>query len=565
MMTHNWYPAVLVPFALLLQPQQVHAADSQPKSPAPYAAATANPLATAAAMQVLADGGGVIDAAVAAQMVLGVVEPQSSGLGGGAVVLYGDAKERRVRAFDGLAKSPAAYEPTVRSATGFAHGGAAVGAPGVLRMLELLHRRYGRLPWRALFSRAIDVADNGFSVSPYLARSLAAATRSGMPLPNWLADAAGKPVTQGAIIRNTELAKTLRRIAERGADALYVDSAKAIADAVQHAPLPGRLSADDLRIYQPLEREAICMTTHQQKLCSFPPPSFGGVAVLEILGILEHRGSSPPSFLDLTFVHQFVEAGRLAEADRLSLVGDPDSGAPAAGQLIDPGFVGTRASLIRDDAALADPVPGATPPGISQPVCVQAQHAPAPSTSQVSIVDAAGNALAMTTTINVNFGSWLTVDGFFLNNAMMNFALPADGGCPANAPAGAKRPETAMAPIIGTDANRHAVLIGGSAGAGEIVDYVAQAVMQLLAGRAPAEALDEGHVSTANAPYPDSAGVVELEQGRAVAQLAEPLRALGHKVQIGPLPSGLAFLAKRGSRWQGAADPRRDGTFASQH
>jgi gamma-glutamyltranspeptidase/glutathione hydrolase len=171
----------------------------------------------------------------------------------------------------------------------------------------------------------------------------------------------------------------------------------------------------------------------------------------------------------------------------------------------------------------------------------------------------------MTTTINVNFGSWLMVDGFFLNNAMTNFALPADGGCVVNAPAGARRPVTAMAPIIGTDANARVVLIGGSAGAGEIVDYVAQVVPRLLAGRTPAEVMDEGHVSTAKSPYPDTAGLVELEQGRAVAQLADRLRALGHKVKIGPLSSGLAFLARKGARWDGAADPRRDGTFAAMH
>jgi gamma-glutamyltranspeptidase/glutathione hydrolase len=216
-----------------------------------------------------------------------------------------------------------------------------------------------------------------------------------------------------------------------------------------------------------VERDAVCVAFHRQKLCSFPPPSYGGVAVLEILAILKGHGSPSRSFLDVTFVHQFVEAGRLAEADRLAFVGDPDTGTLAARRLLDPGFVRTRASRIRDDAALADPVQSGAPLGFSQPECTQTQQVPAPSTSQVSIADAFGNALAMTTTINVNFGSWLTVDGFFLNNAMTNFALPADGHCPTNAPAGARRPVTAMTPIIGTDANDRVVLIGGSAGAGK--------------------------------------------------------------------------------------------------
>jgi gamma-glutamyltranspeptidase/glutathione hydrolase len=169
----------------------------------------------------------------------------------------------------------------------------------------------------------------------------------------------------------------------------------------------------------------------------------------------------------------------------------------------------------------------------------------------------------MTTTINVNFGAWITTAGFILNDALTNFSRPTDGGCPANAPAGSKRAQTAMAPVIATDASGAVVLVGGSAGAGEIVDYVAQAVPELLSGRAPAEALDDGHISTARAPYPDSSGVVELEQGRSVAQFARPLQALGHKVRIAPLQSGTAFLVRRQGRWEGAADPRRDGVFAS--
>ena len=169
----------------------------------------------------------------------------------------------------------------------------------------------------------------------------------------------------------------------------------------------------------------------------------------------------------------------------------------------------------------------------------------------------------MTTTINVNFGAWLTVGGFFLNDAMTNFAMPSAGGCAANAPAGSKRPETSMAPVIATGANGSAVLIGGSAGAGEIVDYVAQAVIELSAGKDPVEALDEGHVSTARAPYAGTADVVELEYGRAVSQLARPLIALGHKVRITPMQSGTAFIVRRQGRWEGATDPRRDGMFAS--
>jgi gamma-glutamyltranspeptidase/glutathione hydrolase len=247
----------------------------------------------------------------------------------------------------------------------------------------------------------------------------------------------------------------------------------------------------------------------------------------------------------------------------VAIVGDPEFGEVDVATLLEPGFLKTRAARINPDRSLEDPLPDDLPPGVSRPSCEKTQRPPKPSTSEISIVDNAGNALAMTTTINVNFGSWIAVGGFFLNDAMTNFAFPTDRGCPANAPAGGKRAETAMAPIMAMDENDEVFVVGGSAGAVEIVDYVGQAVLELLAGRSPTQALDEGHISTAFAPYSESPGLVELEQGRAIAQFAEPLRALGHKVKIAPLPSGTAFLVRRSGRWEGAADPRRDGSFAA--
>ena len=203
----------------------------------------------------------------------------------------------------------------------------------------------------------------------------------------------------------------------------------------------------------------------------------------------------------------------------MTLAGDPDVGPVSVSSLLESSYLTARAALLQDGVALTDPIPKAFRPGFSRPDCRQVEHAPTPSTSQISIVDGSGNALAMTTTLNVNFGSWITLGGFFLNDAMTNFAIPADGGCPANFPSGDKRPETSMAPVIGMDTNGNLTLVCGSAGAGEIVDYVAQAVVEILAGRPPAAALDDGHVSTAKASYPESVGIVELEQGRAIAQL----------------------------------------------
>jgi len=520
---------------------------------AEYAVATANPEATEAGMSVLAMGGSAADAVVAIQAVLGVVEPQSSGIGGGSIALYRAERTHRMTAYDGLARSPASYDAGASAVAGFAHSGAAVGVPGALRMLEAMHRQHGRLPWNTLFQRATDLADAGFSVSPYLARSLAAAVHAGMPVPDWLADASGKSVAQGTMVRNLALAETLRAVARDGADALNVRLAGQIAQATRHVPPIGRISADDIANYKPAEREPICMPYRQHMVCAFPPPSYGGVAVLEILGILAGHEQPPHAFLDLGFVHWFIEAGRLAEADRMAVVGDPDAG-PVRGQtLLSPGHLQARAALIKDRSTINDPAPA----------CGRLEHAPEPSTSQIAIVDAEGDALAMTTTINVNFGAWLTVGGFFLNDAMTNFSAASSGDCAANAPAGGKRPVTAMAPVIATDSHGSVILAGGSAGAGEIVDYVAQALLELLDGAMPAEVLDQAHVSTARAPYASTAGMVELEQGRAVAQLAQPLAALGHRVRIVPLQSGTAFIVRRDGHWRGAADPRRDGTYAS--
>lgn len=535
-------------------------------SGAQYAVATANPEATEAGMRILQMGGSAVDAAVAIQMVLGVVEPQSSGLGGGAVTLYRAAHERRMTAFDGLSKSPSAYDPASSAANGFSHSGAAVGVPGSLRMLELMHRRYGRLPWHTLFQRSIELAEGGISVSPYLARSLAAASRAGMEVPIWLTNGAGKAATEGATVRNTELAATLRTVATDGAGALYVKLADRIVAATQHAAPAGHMTVDDIAGYQAVEREPLCMPFRQHVVCSFPPPSYGGVVVLEILGILEQRRQPLVSFLDSRFAHQFVEAGRLAEADRMQVVGDPEAGPVSVQELLNRTHLRARAALITNKSALGDDqIAGAVAAQGLRPSCAQVEHPPEPSTSQVAIVDAWGNALAMTTTINVNFGAWLTVGGFFLNDAMTNFSVSSDvGGCAANAPAGGKRAETAMAPVIAIGADGFVDLIGGSAGAGEIVDYVAQAVMELLAGNIPAEALDDGHISTARSPYRETAGVVELERGRAVAQLAGSLGGLGHKIWIVPMQSGTAFMVRRQGHWEGAADPRRDGTYASR-
>jgi gamma-glutamyltranspeptidase/glutathione hydrolase len=518
---------------------------------------TANPLATSAAEQMLKNGGSAVDAAVAAQLVLGVVEPQSSGIGGGAVLLYRESARGPVRAFDGLARSPTAYNAQSSFTKGFAHSGAAVGVPGAVRLMALMHAGYGKLPWKALFEPAIQIAGAGFKIPPYLGQSLAAATKAGFTPPLWLRDNSGAPLGVGASVQNEELAATLREIAQNGPDAFYVHLAPEIVSAVRSSAIPGGITEADVANYTAVERDPLCARFNQMRVCAFPPPSYGGVALLETLELLDQIRAGPPNFLSVRFVHAFVEAGRIAQADRLNSIGDPDLGRVSPDQLLSHSHIEQRARLIDPQHSLENPVPGIGD-GRS---CANTARPPPPSTTQIAIVDKWGAALSMTTTINVNFGAWLPVRGFFLNNAMTNFTLPSDSQCTANGPAGNKRPETSMVPVIAIDGSGRTALLGGSAGGGEIVDFVAQVLLALTYGKQPLEALDAGHISTARSPYSDTLGLVELEQGRSVASLATQLETLGHTVKIVPLQSGLGFLRWQEGAWTGAADPRRDGNW----
>jgi gamma-glutamyltranspeptidase/glutathione hydrolase len=544
--------AVAIPFG----PALAEAASG----PAGHAVATANPHATGAAAAMLNDGGSAADAAIAAQMVLGVVEPQSSGLGGGSVILYRPPDGRSIVAIDGLSRSPATLAPPAAPPRTSTHGGASVAVPGTLAALALLHARYGKLAWSKLFEPAIALAEGGFRVPHYLAQTLASSAKAGFRPPQWLRDRDGQPVAERDEVRNQALATTLRAVAAKGPDALYGDLADAIVAAA--GGVPGAIAVADLKSYQASERTALCGRFHDLKACTFPPPSFGGVAVLEILGLIERVSIKPADFLDLDFVHVFADAGRIAQADRMDVVGDPDAGAPSVVPLLDETYLSQQAAKI-GPVALADPVTPGAPAGLPRPVCQSIGGRPTPpSTSQLAIVDRDGAALSMTTTINLNFGAWVEAGGFFLNDALSNFSLASDSPCSWNAPGPGKRPETAMAPFIVTDADNQLVIVGGSAGGGEIVDYVAQSLIEIAGGMSPLAALDAAHVSTARAPFQSSAGLVELEADRGIAELAAALTARGHKVKIAALRSGLAFLVRRNGAWIGAADPRRDGTVS---
>ena len=533
----------------------------------PRIAQTANPMATRAALDMLDRGGNAVDAIVAAQMVLGLVEPQMSGIGGGTLIVYRDAAGGKLEAFDGLAAAPARTTVSLRTdvdgtllpAEAVRHGGRSVAVPGTLPVLSEIHRRHGKLPWSALFEPAIALAERGFPIPEYLHRIIALddITLEKYPDLRMFFDASGAPLAIGTVVRNPEYAQTLRRIAARGLEGWLGDGgAERIVAAARRGPHPTLMTPQDLRDYRPAAREPICGPFLAYRICTVPPPSYGGVYLLQALQMLEARGDGRYDFGDASFVHLFIETGKLARADRAAWVGDPAFGAVPIAGLISSAYVRARAESI--DGRHANPSPRAGKPPGSVPMRDPNPELTMGGTSQLTVADAAGNVVAMTTTINIGFGARLMVDGYVLNDALTNFsAAPKPGQSRANAMEPGKRPFTSMAPAIVLDAGGNVVAAGGSAGGGPIPDYLVQGWIEILAhGVTPAEVVGRGHVSTA------TVGKVVVEKGTSAAQLAEPLRARGHNVVVAPLLSGAGYIERTSNGWIGAADPRRGGNAA---
>jgi gamma-glutamyltranspeptidase/glutathione hydrolase len=530
-------------------------------------AQTANPHATRAALDMLDQGGNAVDALVAAQMVLGLVEPQFSGIGGGSFIVYRDAASGRTLAFDGLATAPARTTASLRTgvdgallpAESVRHGGRSVGVPGTLPVLWDIHRRYGKLPWAKLFDPAIALAERGYAMSGFLRYIIVLDRINVRDYPDlaMFFDATGEPLPVGTVLRNPEYARTLRRIAAGGLEGWLGDGgAERIVAAAQRGTLPTLMTARDLRDYRSVEREPLCGPFLAYRVCTMPPPSYGGVYLLQALQMLEARADGRYDFGDARFVHLFLETGKLARADRAAWVGDPSFGAIPTAGLVSSAYVRERAAAI--DAERANPAPKAGhPPGVPAARAADPELATG-GTSQLTVADASGNVVAMTTTINLGFGSGLMADGYVLNDALTNFsAAPRPGESSANAMAPGKRPFTSMAPAIVFDAAGRVVAAGGSAGGGPIADYLVQGWIKILAhGATPAEALAMGHFSTA------TAGKIVVEKGTAAEPLADALRARGHDVVVGPLLSGAGYIVRAGTGWIGAADPRREGNAA---
>jgi gamma-glutamyltranspeptidase/glutathione hydrolase len=531
--------------------------------------AAAHPLAAEAGMAMLRQGGTAVDAAVAVQMVLGLVEPQSSGIGGGAFLLHRTAAGR-LSSFDGRETAPAAATPDLfLTAEGrpmpfhdAVVGGRAVGMPGTVAMLFEAHRAHGRLPWARAFEPAIRLAEEGFAVSPRLARAIAAegdrlwrdpAARAYFTRPD------GSPLPAGHLLRNPDYAQSLRLIATQGPEPVYRgEIAGKILEAVRGAAWnPGRMTAADLAGYRAVERPVVCGAFRTFRVCGMGPPSSGGIAVAQILGLMDHFALPARNpFADIA--HLGIEAGKLAFADRAAYLGDPDFVPVPTLGLLDPAYLTARAQLIDPDRA--GTARAGNPPwrrAAFEPADALAEEA---GTSHVSIVDRFGNAVAMTTTIEDAFGARLMAAGFLLNNQLSDFAFVPElaGRVVANRVEGGKRPRSSMAPTIveRADGGLHAAL--GSPGGARIIGYVAKTLIGLLAWNLdPQDAIDLPNVVTVGT-------TAELELGTEAAAFAPSLEARGHRVLVRPLESGIHAIVVTPAGLRGGADRRREGVVLGE-
>ena len=545
-----------------------------------FAVAAANPLATDAGYQVLKAGGSAVDAAIAVQMVLGLVEPQSSGIGGGAFLLHKGA--RGLQAFDGRETAPAmAFESLFIGADGkpmafidAVVGGRSVGTLGTVRMLELAHQQHGRLPWSALFQPAIELAAGGFKVSPRMNTLLQTEVhlkKDAVALA-YFYDAAGQPWPVGYALKNPEYAEVLKLIAAGGSKALHEGViAEAVVSKVQSHPTnAGKLSMADLASYSPKVRDAFCTdyaaAAKVYVICGMPPPSSGAITVAQILGMLKSTSKT----LDADFLHQYLEASRLAFADRAQYIADPDFVAAPAGNwksLVAPDYLASRAKLIGEQSMrIAKPGNPAGAKFAYAPMAHQIEY----GTSHISIIDAFGNALAMTTTIEDAWGSRQMVNrgktdasgkpligGFLLNNELTDFSFaPTDSaGTPiANRVQPGKRPRSSMSPTLVFDkATGNLVASLGSPGGALIIHYTAKTLYGMLNWNLNAQdAINLPNFGTLNGP-------TILEEKRFPVATVDALKARGHEIREINMTSGLQGIQTTSSGFFGGADPRREG------
>lgn len=568
--------------------------DMTPVRTSTYGVVTANPLATQAACEVLGEGGTAADALVVAQTVLGLVEPQSSGIGGGGFLLYYDAASKSVQAYDGREVAPAAAtenylrwiddvdrtapKPDARAS------GRSIGVPGAVRMLGDVHAEHGKTPWRDLFAPAVDLADGGFDVSPRLASAIAdsaAKLKIDPEAAAYFLGPDGSPKVAGTRLTNPAYSKTLGAIASEGPQGFYTG---AVAEAVvaeaadtSGGRTPSLMTLADLGRYTAKKREPLCVPYRNHEVCGMPPPSSGGIAVAAVLGMIERFDMSEhrPTDMDLNGgkptvmgVHLISEAERLAYADRDRYVADTEfvplpGGTPDT--LLNPAYLAQRSAGIDERRSMGTAKPGEFgPPKAPTPVV------PEHGTSHISIVDGQGNAASFTTTVESAFGSFHMVDGFILNNQLTDFSaepVGPDGAPVANRIEPGKRPRSTMAPTLVFDRTEqgrgplYAAL--GSPGGSVIIQFVVKTLVGMLDwGMDPQQAVSMVDFGAANSPKTNVGGEhpnVDVTDDGDHDALVRGLRALGHQVDLADQSSGLSAIVRSDPGWTGGADPRREG------
>jgi gamma-glutamyltranspeptidase / glutathione hydrolase len=529
--------------------------------------AAAHPLAVAAGVAALRAGGSAVDAAIATQLALNVVEPQSSGIGGGAFLLVHEGNSNALLAYDGRETAPAAAKPDRfiggdGKALPFYEqvvGGKSVGVPGTVKLLAHAHAKHGKLQWAALFEHAIALAENGFAVTPRLNMAI----RTDRFLKNdtnaraVFFDAGGEPLAIGTTIKQPALAATLKVLARDGEKAFYTGeiSAAIVKTANAHAN-PGDLALADFSGYKVIERAPICGPYRGYKVCGFPAPSSGGVAITQMLGMLERFDLAATKREPAQFTHLVSEAGRLAYADRNRYLADP-AFVPQPTWLTDAGYIQSRSALINENKSMGRGAPG-NPPAQKTAALADDRSYEFNATSHISVVDAAGNAVSMTTTIEDTMGARLMVGGFLLNNELTDFsALPEENGqAIANKIEPGKRPRSTMSPTIVYDKEGRVHMVTGSPGGSAIINYVVKTIVGVIDwGLNPQEAIDLPNVGSRNGP-------TELEKGSNAEKWVDALKAKGHEPRVLDFTSGLHAIVRTKNGWIGGADPRREGTAA---
>ncbi|NSY98342.1 gamma-glutamyltransferase [Agrobacterium tumefaciens] len=538
-----------------------------------FMVAAANPLATKAGRDVIAAGGNAIDAMVAVQTVLGLVEPQSSGLGGGAFLVYYHAKSGRLTTLDGRETAPLEATPKLflddkgqpLKFMNAVIGGRSVGTPGTVRLLEEAHKRYGKAEWASLLKPAETLATEGFQVSPRLASLIASEGDRLKTYPearSYFFDTSGAALQAGARLKNPAYAETLAAIAKGGADAFYKGKiAEAIVKTVREAAdNPGVLSLSDLSNYRVIEREPVCFVYRALDVCGMGPPSSGGIAIGQMLGMAENfdlRSLGPKNVESWRIIG---DAQRLAFADRERYVADTDFVPLPVKGMLDKTYLGERAKLLDGDKALAKDAVKAGEPEWDHALLFGRDAAlELPSTSHFVIVDKEGNVVSMTTTIESGFGSRLMTNGFLLNNELTDFSFKThDGGLPiANRVEPGKRPRSSMAPTIVMKDGKPLLAIG-SPGGSQIIGYVAQALIAYIDWGMPVE------VIVAQPHLINRFGTYDIEAGTSAEELAGPLKALGYEVKPGEMNSGLHAVEITAEGLAGSADPRREGVVMGE-